>query len=150
MQNAKTLKARQLQAVKLLALGNPASHVAEQLHISPVTISRWRRLPAFEERLSSLSASGLEEIAQKMNAATLVAIENLQHLLCDLSLPANTQIKVSLGVLNAMASINGALEKSLRHRAADFTADERWKNQGHTYDQRNEPCGASGENTITV
>jgi len=122
----KTLKPVQLTAISMLAAGTTATQVAARLDISTMTIYRWQRLPEFEARLRTITSSGLEEIAKKMNAATLTAIETLQETMCNMSEPTPVRMKAALGVLNATASVNGMLEKSLRHRVADFDLQERW------------------------
>lgn len=127
MSNGKSLKPKQLSAVRLLASGAPAYRVAEQLEVSTMTIYRWRRLPEFSAKLHSITNSGLEEIAKKLNATTLTAVETLQEVLCDMTQPAPTRIKAALGVLGVMSSVNGALEKSLQHRLADFDLAQRFE-----------------------
>ncbi|MBV6475564.1 MAG: hypothetical protein MOGDAGHF_01107 [Rhodocyclaceae bacterium] len=127
MSNGKSLKPKQLSAVRLLASGAPAYRVAEQLEVSTMTIYRWRRLPEFNAKLYSITNSGLEEIAKKLNATTLTAVETLQEVLCDMTQPAPTRIKAALGVLGVMSSVNGALEKSLQHRLADFDLAQRFE-----------------------
>lgn len=134
MESTKPLKPVQLTAIQLLAIGTPASHVAQQLEVSAMTIYRWQRQPEFEAKLQALTSSGLVEIAKTMNATTLTAVETLQDILCDLSQPTATRLKAALGVLGVMASVNGALEKGLQHRVADFDLKQRWNNLGHTYD----------------
>lgn len=150
MQNVKRLKARQLQAVKLLALGTPASHVAERLEVSAMTIYRWQRQPAFEAKLNSITSSGLEQISKMLNATALTAVETLQEVLCDMSQPTAIRMKAALGVLGVMSSVNGALEKSLQHRVADFDLSQRYSSQGYTYDSNGEPCNLAGAPINTV
>jgi len=127
MNNGKSLKPKQLSAVRLLASGAPAYRVAEQLEVSTMTIYRWRRLPEFNAKLHSITNSGLKEIAKKLNATTLTAVETLQEVLCDMTQPAPTRIKAALGVLGVMSSVNGALERSLQHRLADFDLAHRFE-----------------------
>ena len=134
MSNVKTLKARQLNAVQLLAIGTPAYQVAAQLEVSTMTIYRWQRLPEFEAKLNSIATSGLEEVAKKMNAATLTSVETLQEILCDMCEPSTTRMKAALGVLSTVASVNNMLEKSLKHRIADFDVQQRFEQEGWTYD----------------
>lgn len=150
MNNVNSLKARQLQAVKLLALGTPASHVAARLEVSVMTIWRWQRQPAFEAKLQAVTSSGMEQIATTLNAAALSAAETLSEILNDMSQPTNTRMRAALGVLSALGPVNSVLERGLQHRAADFDLAQRFNLQGHThtYDQR-EPCNASGD-TITI
>ena len=135
MSNVKSLKPRQLNAVQLLAVGTPAYHVAAQLEVSTMTIYRWQRLPEFEAKLNSIASSGLEEVAKKMNATTLTAVETLQEILCDMREPSAIRMKAALGVLSTVASVNNMLEKSQMHRIADFDLQERFVQQGWTYDR---------------
>lgn len=134
MSNVRVLKARQLEAIQLFAVGTPAYQIAERLEVSTMTIYRWQRQPEFEEKLRSLTSSGLEEIAKKMNATTLTAVETLQELLCNMAEPPTTRMKAALGVLSAMSSVNAALERSLRHRVADFDLKQRFSDLAFTYD----------------
>lgn len=120
-----TLKPKQLGAIKLLAAGVPAYQVAERLEVSTMTIYRWRQLVHFDEKLHTVAYSGLEEIAKKMNAATITAVETLQEAMCDMREPVTTRMKAALGVLSTTASVNGMLEKSLQHRVGDFDLRKR-------------------------
>lgn len=138
MRNDRSLKARQLSAVKLLAMDTPAYQVAERLEVSTMTIYRWQRIPEFEAKLRSITSSGLEEVAKKMNAATLTAIETLQEAMCDMREPTGTRMKAAVAVLGAMPSVNGILEKSLRHRVGDFDLEQRW-GEGFTFDSSGNP-----------
>ena len=54
MSNVRVLKARQLEAIQLFAVGTPAYQIAERLEVSTMTIYRWQRQPEFEEKLLSL------------------------------------------------------------------------------------------------
>lgn len=144
----KSLKPVQLSALRLIASGTPDAHVASALNVSVMSIYRWRRLPAFEAKLNSITESGLEEIAKTLNATALTAAETLQEILCDLSQPVPIRLRAALGVLSALGPVNSALERGLQHRAGDFDLKHRFG--GITYDQRGEPCHDTGEHTITV
>lgn len=137
-----TLKPKQLGAIKLLASGVPAYQVAEQLEVSTMTIHRWRQLPGFSETLQTVAYSGLEEIAKKMNAATITAVETLQEAMCDMREPVTLRMKAALGVLSTTASVNGMLEKGLQHRVGDFDMRQRFSGQAFSYD--------SGGNRIII
>ena len=145
-----SLKARQLNAIQLLALGTPIVRVAERLEVSTMTIYRWQRLPAFEAKLNAITTSGLEQIVKKLNITSLTAVETLQEVLNDMSLPPVIRTRVALGVLNALPSLNSALEKGLQHRVADFDLMQRWNSQGHTYNSSGEPCDIGRADTISV
>lgn len=139
MKKTQALKPLQLNAIQLLAVGTPATQVAEMLQVTTMTLYRWRQLPEFEAKLNSITHSGLEEIAKKMNVAALTATEVLQEIMNDMSLPQTTQIKAALGVLRAIPAVTGALEKSLQHRVADFDLRTRWSGPAFTYDRNGNP-----------
>jgi hypothetical protein len=143
------LKPRQIHAIQLLAVGTPLTRVAQTLEISEMTLWRWGKQAEFQSKLNSVANSGMEQIAKTLNAAALTAAETLQEILCDLSQPVPTRMRAALGVLNAMGSVNAALERGLQHRAGDFDLNQRWNSQGSTYDQRGEPCHGTEEH-ITV
>jgi len=140
LKKVKSLKARQLNAIQLLALGTPAYQVAAELQVSTMTIYRWQRLPEFDAKLNIIVSSGLEEIAKKMNATMLTAVETLQEILCDLREPSNTRMKAALGVLANAAAVNHMLEKSLKNRDADFDLKNRFSEQSFTYDENGDRC----------
>lgn len=140
MVNVRSLKPRQLTAIQLLAVGTPANQVAARLEVSTMTLYRWQRLPEFEARLHSIANSGLEKLTKKMNSTALTAVEVIQEILCDMRQPAALQVKAALGMLNAMASVNGALEKGLQHRAADFDLRKRFSDMAFTYDSAGNLC----------
>lgn len=152
MKTEKTLKPVQLTALKLIALGTPANQVAERLEVSAMTIYRWQRLPAFQDKLGCISSSGLQEMAKKLNAASLTAIETLQETMCNMAESPSIRIKAAIGVLNAMASVNNALEKGLQHRLADFSLQDRFNGPSFTYDSSGERinAGNAGESMSSV
>jgi len=132
-------------------MGTPIVKVAERLDISCMTIWRWQRQPAFQAKLTAITSSGLEEIAKTLNLTALTAAETLQEILCDLSQPVPTRMKAALGVLGVMSSVNGAVERGLQHRVADFDLAQRFSSQaGYTYEAAGQSCDPSGEGTITV
>ena len=139
MTQPKALKPKQLNAIKLLATGTPAYQVAARLEITTMTLYRWQRLPEFEQTLHSISHSGLDEIATKMNVAALTAVETLQEILCSLNEPTNIRLKAAIGTLRAMPSVNGALEKGLQHRTADFDTRRRFHGPAFTHGSDGRP-----------
>ena len=135
---ATSLKPRQVQALQLLAAGKPVSEVAAVVKVSSMTVFRWRQTPVFRSRLELVTHSGLEELAKKVNATAITAIETLQETLCDMTLPVALRVKASIGVLGAMGAVNAALDKRLRDGAADFDLNARFAGPTFTY-------GADGE-----
>ena len=115
-----SLKPRQAHALQLLAVGRPANEVAAALNVSAMTIFRWKQTPVFRSRLELVAHTGLEELAKKVNATAITAIETLQETLCDMTLPVALRVKASIGVLGAMGSVNAALSRRLLDGAADF------------------------------
>ena len=135
---ATSLKPRQVLALQLLAAGRPVSEVATVVNVSSMTVFRWKQSPAFRSRLELVTHSGLEELAKKVNATAITAIETLQETLCDMTLPVALRVKASIGVLGAMASVNAALSKRLQDGVADFDLGARFAGPTFSY-------GADGE-----
>ena len=90
-------------------------------------------MPEFEKTLNSVSYSGLDELAKKVNVAALTAAEILQEILCSLNQPTDVRMKAALGVLRAMPAINTVLEKGLQHRTADFDLRKRFSGPTFTH-----------------
>jgi hypothetical protein len=150
MKNVKPLKPAQLTAIQMLAVGTPASHVAEKLDVSAMTIYRWQRIPEFEAKLTSITSSGLEQVSKTLNSAALTAAETLQEILCDMSQPVPIRMRAALGVLGVLGPVNSALERGLQHRVGDFDLAQRFHNQaGYSY-EAGQSCNSSAEHTITV
>lgn len=138
MNNQKPLKPKQINAIQLLAVGTPAHQVAEKLEITTMTLYRWQKQPQFNSKLNYIANSGLEELAKKMNAATITAIETLQETMCHLGVPLATRMKAAQIILNNTSSVNSMLEKAIKHRAADFDLKQRWEN-GPSFDGGGNP-----------
>ena len=145
MPPARQLKPKQIDAIKLLATGTPAYQVAAQLQVTTMTLYRWQRLPVFEEKLRTITHSGLEQFAKKTNLAALTAVETLQHYMCDMSVSPSLHVKASLGVLNAMHKVNGALDRGMQHRSADFDVKTRFSGPSFTYDGDGNTCQSNME-----
>ena len=145
----KLLKPVQLTALRLIASGTPDCQVASTLNVSVMSVYRWKRLPAFEAKLNSITSSGMEQIATTLNAAAISAAETLSEILNDMSQPTNTRMRAALGVLNALGPVNSALERGLQHRAADFDLAQRFNLQGNTYEAVRQ-SGKDSRDTITI
>ncbi|WP_405048364.1 helix-turn-helix domain-containing protein [Rhodoferax sp.] len=128
-----TLKPRQVHALQLLAAGRPVSEVAVVVNVSTMTIFRWKQIPAFRSRLELVAHTGLEELAKKVNATAITAIETLQETLCDMTVPVALRVKASIGVLGAMGSVNAALSKRLQDGVADFDLSTRFTGPTFSY-----------------
>ena len=145
----KLLKPVQLTALRLIASGTPDCQVASTLNVSVMSVYRWKRLPAFEAKLNSITSSGLEQIATTLNAAALSAAETLSEILNDMSQPVPIRMRAALGVLNALGPVNSTLERGLQHRAADFDLAQRFNLQGNTYEAVRQ-SGKDSRDTITI
>lgn len=144
MTRPKTLKPKQMNAIRLRAAGTPAYQVAERLEITTMTLYRWKQLPEIEQTLNAVAYSGLEEIAKKVNIAALTAIETIQDILCNMAEPTEVRMKAAMVALRAMPLVNGVLEKGLQHRGADFDTRERFSGPAFTYDSTGRPCAFPG------
>jgi hypothetical protein len=148
MTSVKTLKPKQLNAIRLLAAGTPSYQVAERLEITTMTLYRWQRLPEFEQTLHAIAYSGLDEIAKKVNVAALTAIETVQEILCNMTEPSDVRLKAAMVALKAMPLVNGALEKGMAHREADFDLRKRFSGPAFTYASNGQPCATFGRKPV--
>ena len=148
MTPVKTLKPRQLDAIKMLATGIPAYEVAERLEITCMTLWRWRRIPEFEHTLHSISHSGLDELARKINIAALTAVEVVQEVLCDMRECSSTRLKAAAIALRAMPGVNTALAKA--HPGADFDTRKRSTGPAFTFDGDGNPCWSRTRSAVSA
>lgn len=149
----KTLKPKQISAIKLLATGAPLVRVAERLEVTCMTLHRWKKLPEFERTLNSVSYSGMAELTKKMNAAALTAAETIQEILCNLQEPTALRLKAALGALRAMPAVNTALERGIQHQTADFDLRDRFSGPVFTHNSDGQRCqvqGIAGPSEVVV
>lgn len=75
------LNVNQAMAVQLIAQGMRRNAIASQLSIDPGTLSRWRRIPIFQEELDKLLAQMERDCIDSFRAVKSIAIERLAALL---------------------------------------------------------------------
>jgi hypothetical protein len=148
MEATKALKPKQLNAIKLLATGIPAYEVAARLEVTTMTLWRWQRLPEFEDTLNSVSHSGLDELARKINIAALTAVETIQEIQCDMREPSSTRLKAAAIALRAMPGVNTALTNA--HPSADFDTRKRTTGPAFTYDGQGRPCWSAARSGVSA
>lgn len=71
------------QAVMLLASGKKAKEAAEDLGVSPETISVWRREPEFEAEINCLRLESLQAARTQLQSLAVEAVSTLQVLMSD-------------------------------------------------------------------
>lgn len=81
MPHTKRLNIRQRLAAQFLAAGLTRDQTAKRIGIDPTTLSKWRRIPEFEEHINGLLAQHERDSAQTLLALKLKAIERLSDLL---------------------------------------------------------------------
>jgi hypothetical protein len=77
------LSPKQVQAIVLLAAGTTSRAAAEELSISPQTISEWKRNPAFIAQLNDLQVSAIDAARTKIQQAASDAVDALRELVGD-------------------------------------------------------------------
>ena len=75
------LNIRQRLAAQFLATGLTRDAAAKRVGCDPATLSKWRRLPIFDDYLNNLLALHEKESLQALQALKLVAVERLSELL---------------------------------------------------------------------
>lgn len=81
MPHLMTLNVRQRLAAQFLASGMNRDQTAKHVGCDPATLSKWRRLPAFNDYLNSLIELNERESLQALVALRLRAVERLSVLL---------------------------------------------------------------------
>jgi transposase-like protein len=135
MGQTKSLKPIQSRAIQLLAKGQTQKNVANTLGICPMTIGRWNKQSEFQNQLQIVTATetGMEATARKLNIAALTAVECCQEVMSCILEPAETKLRAAQLILRAVAPVNSAIEKGLKHRHFDFVLAERFAD-GNVYD----------------
>lgn len=75
------LKPKQIQAASLLAQGWLCKDVAEELEITPQTISEWRRSATFEAHLNELKMESLKSGITHLQSLVVTAAETIGELM---------------------------------------------------------------------
>ena len=76
-----SLKPKQFQAAMLLAQGWLCKDVAEELDVTPQTISEWQKLAEFEAYLNSLKKESLEAARTHLQRLAETASETIEELM---------------------------------------------------------------------
>ena len=97
----KSLKPQQYAAISLLSQGHSQKQVAEELEITPQTMSAWMNQPEFKEYLDSLSQELCKTTVSRMFSLRVQAIERLAQILDRGS--SNEQLNAIRIVLGATA-----------------------------------------------
>lgn len=81
------LKPNQIKAAYLLTAGKTARSVAEEVGVTPETVSHWKRSAEFEALLNELRADFVESARESIRNAAVIAAEGL----CELSQGAKSE-----------------------------------------------------------
>lgn len=98
---SKPLKPQQIIAINLLAQGHSQKQVAEELEITPQTMSAWVKQPDFKAELRDLSSELCDTTVSRMFSLRVQATERLAQIL-DTGAP-NEQLNAIRIVLGATA-----------------------------------------------
>ncbi len=104
--NVTDLTPQQEQAIELLLMGKPPSHIAEELGIHRQTLWRWRQLPAFAALQRELQQRRQEEIRERFTEVMRLAFVSLER---ELKLAEDPKkynpIETALNVIRLMHSV---------------------------------------------
>ncbi|MBN9429463.1 MAG: helix-turn-helix domain-containing protein [Burkholderiales bacterium] len=78
---SKSLTPKQNQAVSLIAAGKSQRQVAEEIGVSPQTITAWVHLPAFQDQLEAMLTTARKAATTQLLELRIQAIERLELLL---------------------------------------------------------------------
>ncbi len=94
------LNDRQLQAVYLTVQGWPGVAIAEEIGVTPQTISEWRRLPAFQAACNRFRQDTFTSVRDGLREAGMTAVEALTEVMKDG--PASARVAAASRVLDLL------------------------------------------------
>lgn len=123
MSNKKSrLTAKQIRGAELLASGWLSKHIAQELKVSPETISHWKHNEAFQVISNHFRAEVLHRSLDRLRALHIVAFDTLSNTLQNPDTPQNIKLKAALGIIAA----GGLTDKG--SMLWDVTAEDRKTN----------------------
>lgn len=90
---------KQQQAIILLATGKTGSEVAEQLKVTPKTISVWRSEPEFRAELNKHMLDIKTANAERMRSLCGVALQTIETCMLDEDTPVKEKLNASFKLL---------------------------------------------------
>lgn len=103
------LSDKQIQAIPMLASGKRCRAVADELSVSPQTISEWKRQPAFVAEINKLRKESLEAASALIQSSAAKAVETLLELAKEAPNP-ETRRKAALDLLRLSGYEPGSQE----------------------------------------
>ncbi len=98
------LNDRQLRAVYLTAQGETGIAIAEEIGITPQTVSEWRRLPAFQAACNRLRQDTVVSVRDGLREAGMTAVEALAEVMKEG--PASARVAAASKVLDLLNVAN--------------------------------------------
>lgn len=92
------LTPKQLKAIPLMAQGMSGKEIAEEVSVTPQTVSEWKKLPAFMASVNSLRKEALSSARCQLQQTPNKAIQTLIDLM-DNSANDETRRKAALDIL---------------------------------------------------
>ena len=122
------LSIKQIKAISLLASGNLCRTVADELSVSPQTISEWKRQPVFVAEINKLRLEALEATSRKIQHSVTDAFNVLITVAQEAPNP-ETRRKAALDILRLGGYEPGSQQTygwGLGPQTADGV-EERWE-----------------------
>lgn len=92
------LKPKQIQAATLLAQGWLCKDVAEEIQVTPQTISEWKNIPEFEACINDLKTQSIEAARAQIQSLAESAVDTISELM-ESSESDNVRLKAALAML---------------------------------------------------
>lgn len=90
---------KQQQAILLLATGKTGTQVAEQLKVTPKTISTWRHNPEFQAELNKHLLDIKEAHSERLRSLCTTALQIIENSLNDENVPVKEKLTASFKLL---------------------------------------------------
>lgn len=90
---------KQQQAILLIASGKTGAQVAEQLQVTPKTVSTWRSTPEFRAELNKYMLDIKTANAERMRSLCGVALQTIETCILDENTPVKEKLTASFKLL---------------------------------------------------
>jgi transposase-like protein len=90
---------KQQQAIMLFATGKTCKEVAEQLDVTPKTISTWRACPEFRAALNSQLQDIKEANSERLRSLGMTALNTIEKIMLDETAPPKDRLNAAVKVL---------------------------------------------------
>ncbi len=125
------LNNQQLVAIRLLASGMRSKNTAEQVGVSPETISRWRKIPEFIAAMNEIQGDAHDDTRDALRSLQNEAVNAVKDILVSPDTPPKVRLEAALTVFD-LTEIREESRRAVGPCDAKAVKDQAaWKDYAH-------------------